>query len=132
MREGKINGEPYSVPDGFSVVSERQLDRYQLAFGILADLDRSPAGRHKGDVEYQDATGISQGNPLLPPGTHIGHTTGGHRIVVPEHPADVDAWVEAPDAVHAWRPPMPSDRDRWAALKAVRDRAARWLAEETP
>jgi hypothetical protein len=98
MAEGTINGKPYRLPDGYVPVPQEQLWRLQRAASLLSDLDRSPSGRHRGDAEYQNPSGFSQGNPLLPPGTHIGHTIGGLRIVVPDRPSDPDAWVEVPDA----------------------------------
>lgn len=92
---GTINGVPFSVPEGYEVVSRAEWDRGRKALQLLSDLDRSQVGRHRGDVESQAPTGVSQGNPLLPPGTHIGYTIDGwRRIVVPENTADVDAWFE--------------------------------------
>lgn len=95
MPKGTINDEPYEVPEGYDIISNQAKRKGQLAVQLLSDLDRSPVGRHKGDAESQDPTGISQGNLLLPPGTHIGHgLSGAHRIVVPDDPnlSDADAW----------------------------------------
>lgn len=50
MAEGTINGEPYKVPRGFKVVSEAQARHGAEALILLQDLDRSPNGRHEGDV----------------------------------------------------------------------------------
>jgi hypothetical protein len=93
MPKGTVNGEPYEVPDGYRIASEAELYRGHAALSLLSDLDRSSAGRHKGDAEFQDPSGYSQGNPLLVPGMHVGHTISGQRIVVPENPADPAAWI---------------------------------------
>jgi hypothetical protein len=95
LTKGTINGEPYSVPDGYTVVSEAAHFRAAAALDLLQDLDRSEHGRHQGDVESQSPTGFSRGNPLLSEGDHIGHTIGGLRIVVPSNDklGDPDAWV---------------------------------------
>lgn len=101
MPKGTINGEPYEVPDGYDVVHESRKQRGDMAVQLLNDLDRSPHGRHKGDVESQDPSGVSQGNPLLPPGTHIGYSLyGNRRIVVPDiHDlANAEAWYEEPES----------------------------------
>jgi hypothetical protein len=99
MPKGTINGEPYEIPEGYEVVNKKALRSYQLAQQVLSDLDRSPAGRHKGDAESQDPTGYSQGNPLLPAGTHVGYALyGGHRIVVPERTANAEAWYVKTDS----------------------------------
>lgn len=98
MNTGTINGVPYTVPQGYKVVLEESLQRSQLALQLLSDLDRSAAGRHRGDVEAEDPTGVSQGNPLLPPGTHIGYSLyGNRRIVVPEKTFDPAAWYQEVD-----------------------------------
>ena len=94
MPRGTISGQPFEVPDGWEAVQQDELRRLRAAANLLSDLDRSPAGRHKGDRESQDPSGVSQGNPLLPPGTHVGYDLGGRRLIVPENPADPKAWVE--------------------------------------
>ena len=95
---GTFNGEPYKIPDGCRLVSDDQWHRTSELARILSDLNRSPAGRHQGDAEYQDPSGVSQGNPLLPVGTHIGFTMTGLHIVVPprERMHDPEAWVVVP------------------------------------
>lgn len=95
MPRGSINGVAYDVPDGYVVVSAAANRRACAAANLLSDLDRSAAGRHQGDAESQDPTGYSQGNPLLAPGTHVGFTMYGQRIIVPETPGDPAAWIEA-------------------------------------
>jgi hypothetical protein len=68
--------------------------------GLLGELDRSPNGRHEGDAESQDPTGISQGNPYLRPGTRIGTHISGKAIVVPgwRDLTNADAWIQDADA----------------------------------
>ncbi len=44
---------------------------------LVTDLDRNEHGRHEGDADVGDPTGVSQGNPLLPTGTVLGHSLGG-------------------------------------------------------
>lgn len=82
-------------PPGYTLVTNERYYRLNEAVTLLDDLDRSAAGRHRGDSEFQDPSGTSQGNPLLPPGTHIGHTIYGRRIVVPEKGLSVAKnWIE--------------------------------------
>jgi len=61
---------------------------------FLADLDRSPHGRHQGDVEAQTSSGVSQGNPHLPTGQVIGYDIAGRPYQVPEPHlrGNVEAW----------------------------------------
>lgn len=78
-------------------VAERERQnslRLHDAQRLLADLDRSPNGRHQGDVEGQDPTGFSQGNPHLTTGATIGYDIGGKPYVVPEPRmrGNIDAW----------------------------------------
>ena len=99
--EGTINGEPFSLPAGFVPARKGEIAQGKAALALLGELDRSAHGRHEGDAESQDPTGISQGNQLLPAGTHIGHHISGRRIVVPpwRQLTDPDAWIEeAPNA----------------------------------
>jgi len=84
ITEGTINGEPYKVPDGYECVSQSRYREGQMALNLLRDLSRSEHGRCKGDAEFQSESGFSAGNPILPPGTHIGYSIdGAMRIVVP-------------------------------------------------
>jgi len=78
------------LPDGWTVVRKEQLYRLQAAATLLSDLDRSMSGRHRGDGEGQDPTGVSQGNPFLHPGDRIGTTMSGRPIVVPEQTGFTD------------------------------------------
>lgn len=64
---------------------------------MVADLDRCPHGRHRGDVcsGVRGCDGPSLGNPLLPPGTVLGFDISGRPYVVPERIGarwDVQAW----------------------------------------
>jgi hypothetical protein len=61
---------------------------------ILADLDRCQHGRHAAD-RCDGCGGQSSGNPLLPPGQHIGHGLRGDPIYVPP---TADRWKP-----EAWR-----------------------------
>ncbi|AZM51793.1 hypothetical protein DMA15_03675 [Streptomyces sp. WAC 01529] len=67
---------------------------------VLADLDRCEHGRHEGDGCAGCPSGISPGNPHLPPGTVIGYGLHGSQIVMPHRDAKHDpvAWrVQATD-----------------------------------
>lgn len=94
---------PYLCPVGYAVTYDTHRERAQAAQTLLSDLDRSPSGRHRGDSEYQDPSGVSQGNPLLAPGTHIGYTMDGAHIVVPDRIeprgpdlGDAKLWIQRP------------------------------------
>lgn len=75
-------------------MSEEALRQNALA-RILLDLHRCEHGRLAADNCY-GCDGMSSGNLLLPPGTHIGHTLYGDRIVVPEWEDhnDPKKWVQ--------------------------------------
>ena len=62
---------------------------------LLLDLHRCEHGRLEGD-HCLSCGGPSTGNLLLSPGTHIGHTLYGDRIVVPawEDHNDPKKWVK--------------------------------------
>lgn len=66
---------------------------------LVQDLDRSPHGRHIGDAEVQDPSGISRGNPLLPEGQILGFTMSGtsRAYVIPgrldKHKPDPAVWI---------------------------------------
>lgn len=95
MPSGTINGEDYSLPEGYVPVPEEAYARAQRARELLGELDRSERGRHVGDAEMQDPSGTSQGNPLLEEGQHIGYHISGKRIVVPpwQKLQDASAWI---------------------------------------
>lgn len=63
---------------------------------ILLDLHRCEHGRLEGD-QCLSCGGSSQGNQLLRPGTLIGHTLYGDRIVVPsiEDHNEPGNWIQA-------------------------------------
>ena len=85
------------VPSGWTLVSTKRYERLQRAATLLSDLDRSDVGRHKGDVESQDPSGISQGTPHLSEGQRIGTTLSGAPIYYPYFDradlGDVDNWI---------------------------------------
>ena len=61
---------------------------------MVADLDRSPHGRHEGDAEGQDPSGISQGNPFIREHATLGYDISGRPYRMPERSRrhDIDAW----------------------------------------
>lgn len=62
---------------------------------MLADLARNEQGRHQGDSDCFDPTGVSQGNPHLKTGDVIGYSIHGTwKYVVPEPHLrrDLNAW----------------------------------------
>lgn len=69
-----------------------ELEGYRI---MLADLSRNEHGRHQGDGDVYDPSGMSQGNPHLKTGDVIGYTLGGaSKYVVPEPRlrGDIRAW----------------------------------------
>lgn len=63
---------------------------------MLSDLSRNENGRHEGDGDFGDPSGMSQGNPHLKTGDVIGYSLGGSwKYVVPEPRRRHD--------LHAWR-----------------------------
>lgn len=96
LNSGTENEATVEHPPGYTLVPADRYRKLNDAMELLRDLDRSLAGRHRGDAESQDPTGVSRGNPLLPPGTHIGHDRGGRRILVPDvrDLGDAKAWIE--------------------------------------
>lgn len=81
--------------------AEEELRTLRRFRSLLMDLDRNENGRHEGDVDFGDPTGVSQGNPHLRPGAVIGYTIGGDRmpIVMPDraHRHDPAAWTPRPE-----------------------------------
>lgn len=68
------------------------LEGYRI---MLADLDRNEHGRHEGDGDVYDPSGMSQGNPHLATGQVIGYSIhGSWKYVVPEPRlrGDLAAW----------------------------------------
>lgn len=74
--------------DGFYMEAQAELRRSEEAVRIsrlgrmMLDLHRCEHGRQEGDP-CLSCQGPSKGNPLLKPGTVIGHTVHGEAIVVP-------------------------------------------------
>lgn len=66
--------------------------------GIVHDLDRSPNGRHEGDVESQDPTGVSQGNPFIREGDVFGFDIAGRPYRMPPRAerSKIEAWRVSP------------------------------------
>lgn len=89
--------------DTWRQVAEQQEDELRAlrAFrSVLLDLDRNGNGRHEGDADVGDPSGVSKGNPHLRPGAVIGYTIGGRErpIVMPGR-ADrhrPEAWTPEP------------------------------------
>lgn len=89
-----INGEPQTWKQLYEREHEKRLklEAYRI---MLADLGRNQNGRHEGDGDVYDATGISHGNPHLKTGDVIGYTLGGSWMYVVPYPhlrGDVEAW----------------------------------------
>lgn len=68
------------------MVEELRLEVQALApfRRMVADLDRNEHGRHEGDVDAGDPTGVSHGNPRLQTGDVLGYDIGGRSYVMPE------------------------------------------------
>ena len=79
----------------------QEVVRLQGFARMLNDLDRNTSGRHEGDVDGYDPTGVSQGNPHLSTGMVIGYSIAGWRrpYVVPEARlrGDLEAWIRTSD-----------------------------------
>jgi len=82
------------------LVGQAELTRLRAFALLVSDLDRNRNGRHEGDVDSGEPTGVSQGNPSMPTGAWIGTTMSGHQIVVPPRNLrhDPEAWIGGPDA----------------------------------
>lgn len=68
------------------VAEDRQEEilRLQEFQKIVVDLDRNENGRHEGDYDVGDPTGVSQGNPKLKTGDILGYDISGRPYVMPE------------------------------------------------
>lgn len=89
-----INGERQTWQQLYEREHARvlELEGYRI---MLADLSRNEHGRHQGDGDVYDPSGMSQGNPHLKTGDVIGYTLGGtSKYVVPEPRlrGDIRAW----------------------------------------
>jgi hypothetical protein len=81
---------------------EAENRRLQGFARMIRDLSRNEYGRHEGDADFNDPTGISQGNPHIGVGEVFGYSIGGHRRAyarpIRELEGDPEAWiVEATD-----------------------------------
>ena len=89
-----INGERQTWKQLYEREHTRRLELEECQI-LLADLSRNEHGRHQGDGDSYDPTGISQGNPHLNSGDVIGYSIHGtHKYVVPEpqRRRDPKAW----------------------------------------
>jgi hypothetical protein len=68
---------------------------------MVSDLDRNENGRHEGDADVGDPSGVSQGNPRMKTGDVIGYMLGGHPYVMPPRGKrhDPAAWIARRAAV---------------------------------
>lgn len=62
---------------------------------IISDLDRNENGRHEGDNDYGDQTGVSRGNPRIWSDRVIGYDIGSRPYIMPERENrhDPEAWM---------------------------------------
>jgi hypothetical protein len=74
--------------------SRKEISRLRKFQIMVMDLDRNEHGRHQGDIDTGDHTGVSRGNPNLMAGQVLGYSLGGGVYVVPERDKrhDPDAW----------------------------------------
>jgi hypothetical protein len=80
------DGESHLVPLTWRQVAEDRaadLSRLQPFVTLINDLDRNPNGRHEGDADVGDPTGVSHGNPRLRTGDVLGWDIGGTAYVMP-------------------------------------------------
>lgn len=61
-----------------------KLGELELFRQMVIDLDRNEHGRHEGDADVGDPSGVSQGNPRLHTGDVLGYGLGGAPYVMPE------------------------------------------------
>jgi hypothetical protein len=104
-RQGTVLPDGGVRPDTWRQVTETQEDTLRQLMrwcSLMLDMDRNENGRHEGDLDVGDATGVSRGNPHLRPGAVIGYTIGGRQrpIIVPdrEHRHRPEAWTPRPDS----------------------------------
>jgi hypothetical protein len=74
--------------------SAQEVKRLRGFQQIIADLDRNEHGRHEGDIDCGDRSGISQGNPRLWSDRVIGYDISGRPYIMPEQGRrnDPEAW----------------------------------------
>lgn len=73
---------------------EKEIRELRKFRQILFDLDRNENGRHEGDGDVGDLSGISMGNPRLSVGDVLGYDISGRRYIIPGRADrhDPDAW----------------------------------------
>lgn len=84
--------DPYDTPVTLTQKEYEDLLDFQR---MVLDLTRNEHGRHEGDADVGDVTGVSRGNPFLKEGDIIGFSIGGRwKYVVPARGKrhDVEAW----------------------------------------
>lgn len=64
-------------------ITKTELDRAEKFARIAHDLSRNVRGRHEGDSDVFDPTGISQGNPNFSTGDVVGYQVGGRPYFMP-------------------------------------------------
>ena len=75
---------------------DAEITRLRKFERLVLDLDRNEGGRHEGDADVGDPSGVSQGNFRgIRTGDVIGHSLGGHPYRMPERGKrhDPDAWI---------------------------------------
>jgi hypothetical protein len=80
------DGEGHSTPLTWQQVAEQQageLAHLRRFVTLINDLDRNENGRHEGDTDVGDPTGISHGNPHLHTGDVLGWNISGQPYVMP-------------------------------------------------
>lgn len=82
-RTGTINGLPYDVPDGYTIVKDEYLERCADMTNLVIDLDRCVHGRHQEDACFGCPDGVSAGNPYRQQGDPLGHDISGNVIADP-------------------------------------------------
>jgi hypothetical protein len=74
---------------------ETELIKLRKFQQIVSDLDRNEHGRHEGDIDTFDPTGISNGNPKFCTGEVIAYSLGGKPYIMPArgNRHDPDSWL---------------------------------------
>lgn len=73
-----------------------EIAKLQAFRTIVTDLDRNKNGRHEGDVDVGEPSGISEGNPIIQTGEILGYDIGGFPYVMPARKDrhDPSAWIK--------------------------------------
>lgn len=95
--EPELEPEPVDAEDDTEPVHTASTHPVLRLVEILRDLTRCDHGRQQGD-RCLFCEGISQGNPLLPPGTPVGYGINGEPMWMPtrDQVTDPDAWFTPP------------------------------------